>query len=182
MGAFCFSGIWEKSVIETIENWSLQIGHLPCSRYRRDASGIVGPIVAVRRPHCQSGGRPSGHSRRPACRRPDRPQRDRGGPELRRSPFRREPRGFRSQGQHRPEGTGRNPGLAQIHHSSRVASSQAVAVLVEECDQLCRILGKSLATAKAAKKSAPVVESDKRLAMTNSRFSMTNSQSRSPES
>jgi four helix bundle protein len=30
-----------------------------------------------------------------------------------------------------------------------------VAVLVDECDQLCRILGKSIATAKAAKKPAP---------------------------
>jgi four helix bundle protein len=31
--------------------------------------------------------------------------------------------------------------------------AKRVAVLVEECDQLCRILGKSIATAKAAKKT-----------------------------
>jgi four helix bundle protein len=60
--------------------------------------------------------------------------------------------------------------------------AKRVAVLVEEGDQLCRILGKSVATAKAARKSRPVEESENRLAMTNSRFSMTNSQSRSPQS
>jgi four helix bundle protein len=31
-----------------------------------------------------------------------------------------------------------------------------VAVLVEECDQLCRILGKSIATAKAGRREPPV--------------------------
>ena len=56
-----------------------------------------------------------------------------------------------------------------------------VAVLVDECDQLCRILGKSIATAKAARKPGPGAESGKPLPMTNDKFSMTNSQSRSPK-
>jgi len=38
-----------------------------------------------------------------------------------------------------------------------------VAVLVDECDQLCRILGKTIATAKAAKKPASSETSEKRL-------------------
>jgi len=61
-------------------------------------------------------------------------------------------------------------------------SSKRVAVLVDECDQLCRILGKSIATAKAARKTEPRKESEKRLPMINNRFSMTNSQSRSSPS
>jgi hypothetical protein len=57
-----------------------------------------------------------------------------------------------------------------------------VAELVEEADQLCRILGKSVATAKAARKSGPAEQSDRRQPMTDSKFSMANSQSRSPKS
>ena len=60
--------------------------------------------------------------------------------------------------------------------------AKRVAVLVEECDQLCRILGKSIATAKAARKPRAGNEPDKRLPMTNNRFSMTNSQSKSSKS
>jgi four helix bundle protein len=60
--------------------------------------------------------------------------------------------------------------------------ARRVAVLVDECGQLCRILGKSIATAKDARKARPGDESDKRLPMTNSRFSMTNSQSKSSKS
>jgi four helix bundle protein len=60
--------------------------------------------------------------------------------------------------------------------------AKRVAVLVDECDQLCRILGKSIATAKAARKPGPREESDKRLPMTDARFSMTNSQSRGSKS
>ncbi|MGD0814820.1 MAG: four helix bundle protein [Verrucomicrobiota bacterium] len=41
-------------------------------------------------------------------------------------------------------------------------SARRVAVLVEECDQLCRILGKSIATARAGKKP--------HFPMTNNRF------------
>jgi four helix bundle protein len=63
---------------------------------------------------------------------------------------------------------------------AKLLPAKRVAVLVEECNQLCRILGKSVATAKAARKSGPVEEPDQRLAMTNSRFSTTNSQSSSP--
>jgi four helix bundle protein len=60
--------------------------------------------------------------------------------------------------------------------------AKRVAVLVDECEQLCRILGKSIATAKAARKPRPGDELDKRLPMTNNRFSMTNSQSKSSKS
>jgi four helix bundle protein len=56
--------------------------------------------------------------------------------------------------------------------------SKRVAVLVDECDQLCRILGKSIATAKAAKKPAPNESSEKLPPMTNDKSSMANSQSR----
>ena len=65
---------------------------------------------------------------------------------------------------------------------AKLLPAKRIAVLLEECEQLCRILGKSVATAKAARKSGPVEESGQRLAMTNGRFSMTNSQSRSPKS
>jgi four helix bundle protein len=54
--------------------------------------------------------------------------------------------------------------------------AKRIAVLVDECDQLCRILGKSIATAKSARKTAPV---EKPLPITNERFSMANSQLRS---
>jgi four helix bundle protein len=57
-----------------------------------------------------------------------------------------------------------------------------IAVLVDECDQLCRILGKSVATAKAAKKPRPGDAPDKPLPITNNRFSMTISQSKGPKS
>jgi four helix bundle protein len=60
--------------------------------------------------------------------------------------------------------------------------ARRAAVLVDECDQLCRILGKSVATAKDARKPRPGDESDKRIPMTNARFSMTNSQSKSSKS
>jgi four helix bundle protein len=60
--------------------------------------------------------------------------------------------------------------------------ARRVAVLVDECDQLCRILGKSIATAKAASKPGPRAEPVKRLPMTNNKFSMSNSQSSSPKS
>ncbi|MGA2542988.1 MAG: four helix bundle protein [Verrucomicrobiota bacterium] len=61
-------------------------------------------------------------------------------------------------------------------------TAKRVAVLVDECDQLCRILGKSVATAKADRKPQPGEGSNKRLPITNNRSSMTNSQSRSPKS
>jgi four helix bundle protein len=60
--------------------------------------------------------------------------------------------------------------------------SRRVAVLVDESEQLCRILGKSIATAKAARKQSSGGESDEPLPMTNNRFSMTNSQSKSSKS
>jgi hypothetical protein len=56
-----------------------------------------------------------------------------------------------------------------------------VAVLVEECDQLCRILGQSIATAKAAGKPRPDEECGSRLPITNNKFSMTNSPSSRPK-
>ena len=55
--------------------------------------------------------------------------------------------------------------------------AKRVAVLVEECDQLCRILGKSIATAKAARKPQPGGKSDQPQPITNHRFTMTDSQS-----
>jgi four helix bundle protein len=58
--------------------------------------------------------------------------------------------------------------------------AKRAAVLVDECDQLCRILGKSIATAKARKPGSSE-ESDQRLPMTNDKFSMTNFQSKSPK-
>jgi hypothetical protein len=54
--------------------------------------------------------------------------------------------------------------------------AKRVAVLVEECDQLCRILGKSVATAKAGRKEPPAG------GITNDKLSMTNSQSKGPRS
>jgi len=57
--------------------------------------------------------------------------------------------------------------------------AKRVAVLVEECDQLCRILGKSIATAKAARKEPPAGGLE---TITNDQFSMTNSQSKGPRS
>jgi four helix bundle protein len=60
--------------------------------------------------------------------------------------------------------------------------AERVAVLRDECQQLCRILGKSIATAKAARKLGPVRTTDKLLPITNNKFSMTHSQSRSPKS
>jgi four helix bundle protein len=60
--------------------------------------------------------------------------------------------------------------------------AKRVAVLVNECDQLCRILGKSIATAKAARKPGPHAASVKSLPITHDKFSMTNSQSSRPNS
>jgi hypothetical protein len=60
--------------------------------------------------------------------------------------------------------------------------ARRVIVLVEEYGQLCRILGKSIATAKAARKPGPRQESVKGLPITNNKFSITNSQLRSPKS
>jgi four helix bundle protein len=60
--------------------------------------------------------------------------------------------------------------------------ARRIAVLVDECDQLCRILGRSIATAKAARKPGSGEERNQRLPMTNSRFSMTNPQSKGPVS
>jgi len=60
--------------------------------------------------------------------------------------------------------------------------AKRVGVLVDECDPLCRILGKSITTARAARKPGPGEASDKRLPITDDRFSMTHSQSRSPKS
>lgn len=57
--------------------------------------------------------------------------------------------------------------------------AKRVAVLVDECHQLCRILGKSIATAKAARKPEAGKASDP---ITNDKFSMTNSQSRGAKS
>jgi four helix bundle protein len=60
--------------------------------------------------------------------------------------------------------------------------AKRVAVLVEECEQLRRILGKSIATVKAAKRLESGAASEKRLPITNGRSSMTNSQSRTANS
>jgi four helix bundle protein len=57
-----------------------------------------------------------------------------------------------------------------------------IAVLVDECDQLCRILGKSVSTAKAARKPKPGADPAKPLPITNNRFSMTIAQSKPPKS
>jgi hypothetical protein len=59
--------------------------------------------------------------------------------------------------------------------------AKRVAVLVDECDPLCRILGKSITTARADRKPGPGEALDKRLPITDDRFSMTHSQSRSPK-
>jgi hypothetical protein len=60
--------------------------------------------------------------------------------------------------------------------------AKRVAVLVEECDQFCRILGKSIATAKAGRKQPPGDGLETRLAITDDKFSMTNSQYDGPKS
>jgi four helix bundle protein len=57
--------------------------------------------------------------------------------------------------------------------------AKRVAVLVEECDQLCRILGKSIATAKAGRKEPPAGGLE---TITNDKLSMSNSQSKGPRS
>jgi four helix bundle protein len=59
--------------------------------------------------------------------------------------------------------------------------AKRIAVLVDECDQLCRILGKSIATAKAARQPGRGEASDKLLPMSNAKFSMANFQSSSPK-
>jgi four helix bundle protein len=58
--------------------------------------------------------------------------------------------------------------------------AKRIAVLVDECDQLCRILGKSVATAKAAKPIRLPPESGRSPSVTNNKYSMANSQSKSP--
>jgi len=60
--------------------------------------------------------------------------------------------------------------------------AKRVAVLRDECQQLCRILGKSVATARTGGKSGPAKASDRSLSITNGKFSMTNSQSSSSKS
>jgi four helix bundle protein len=60
--------------------------------------------------------------------------------------------------------------------------AKRVAVLVDECTQLCRILGKSIATAKGTRKPGLGDPSDQPLPMANNKFAITNSQSRSPKS
>ena len=60
--------------------------------------------------------------------------------------------------------------------------AKRVAVLVEECDQLCRILGKSIATAKAGRRQLPGDVLERGLAITDDKFSMTNSQLKGPKS
>ena len=60
--------------------------------------------------------------------------------------------------------------------------AKRVAVLGEECGQLCRILGKSIATAKAARKPQPGEKSDQPQPITNHKFTMTDSQSRRSKS
>src|ERR1700683_438641 len=59
--------------------------------------------------------------------------------------------------------------------------TRRIAVLVDECEQLCRILGKSIATAKGLTKPGPVEAVESHAAIANNRFSMTNFQSKSPK-
>ena len=63
-----------------------------------------------------------------------------------------------------------------------VLPAKRVAVLVEECDPHCRILGKSMATAKAGGRQLPGDGRETTLAITNDKFSMTNSQLKGPKS
>jgi hypothetical protein len=62
--------------------------------------------------------------------------------------------------------------------AARIA--EVVAILVEECNQLCRILGKSIATAKEGRKQPSGDGVGTRLLITDDQFSMTNSQSKGP--
>ena len=55
-------------------------------------------------------------------------------------------------------------------------------LLVEECDQLCRILGKSIAAAKAGRRQMPGDGLGTGLPITDDKFSMTNSQLKGPKS
>jgi four helix bundle protein len=66
--------------------------------------------------------------------------------------------------------------LAQLLPAKRIA------VLLDECEQLCRILGKPVATAKTTRRPKPELDLDKNSEITNDKFSMTNSQSESPNS
>ena len=58
--------------------------------------------------------------------------------------------------------------------------AKRVAVLVEECDPLCRILGKSIATARASRRQLP--GDGLGTPITDDKFSMTNSQWKGPKS
>ena len=58
--------------------------------------------------------------------------------------------------------------------------AKRVAVLVEECDQLCRILGKSVATAKAGRR--PLPGDGLGTPITDNKCSTTNSQLKGPKS
>lgn len=64
--------------------------------------------------------------------------------------------------------------------AARIA--KVVDARVEECDQLCRILGKSIATAKAGRRQLPGDGLETTLAITDDQFSMTNSQLKGPKS
>ena len=52
---------------------------------------------------------------------------------------------------------------------------------LEECDPLCRSLGKSMATAKAGKRPLRGDGLETTQAITNDKFSMTNSQLKGPK-
>ena len=148
----CFSVADWISAIERIDNWSLKICHLSCKDHRHDAPATLRAIVAVCGPHRQGGGRAA-----------------------------RDPRGRHVASQIVRSGVAAAPNYdearsgesrADFVHKVNVAlkelvetrgwlkfiilagllPAKRVAVLVEECDQLCRILGKSIATAKAGNK------------------------------
>jgi hypothetical protein len=58
--------------------------------------------------------------------------------------------------------------------------AKRVAMPVEKCDQLCRILRKSIATAKSGRRQLPGDGLETTLAITDDKFSMTNSQLKGP--
>jgi four helix bundle protein len=129
--------------------------------------------VAVRRPHCQSGGRAAGQIVR--CGTAAAPNYDEA----------------RSGESHADFVHKVNIGLKEMVETrgwlkfiilAELLPARRITVLGEECGQLCRILGKSIATAKATRARQPGMESANGLPIANYKFSMTHSQSRRPKS
>jgi len=61
---------------------------------------------------------------------------------------------------------------------AKLLPAKRVVALIDECDQLCRILGKSIATAKTARKTRPIAPQVEPFPIANDKSSMTIFQSK----